>query len=118
MTRIKVLRQERGETQESLAALIGITRGAYANIENGKREPDIKTMAILANHFEVTIDYLLGREAAEKTPTPVAESEPIRNIIRIAGRDGSFVERELTDEQAALMRTMLDQLKPIDDMNV
>lgn len=69
MTRIKDLRRERGETQESLAALIGITRGAYANIENGKREPDIKTMTVLANHFDVTIDQLLGLEEKEK-PTP------------------------------------------------
>lgn len=71
MTRIKELRCNRGETQENISNLIGITRGAYANIENGKREPDIRTMNILASHFMVTIDYLLGREEAEKsTPTP------------------------------------------------
>ena len=48
-------------------------------------------------------------------PTPVSESGQARNVIKIAGRDGSFVERELTDEQVALMKNMLDQLKPIDD---
>lgn len=60
MTRIKSLRHVTGETQENIASLIGITRGAFANIENGKREPDIKTLTILANHFCVTTDYLLG----------------------------------------------------------
>lgn len=68
MTRIKELRSSRGETQENISNLLGITRGAYANIENGKREPDIRTMTILANHFMVTIDYLLGQ--SEKTPAP------------------------------------------------
>lgn len=53
-------------------------------------------------------------EQKEK-PTPVSESGQDRNIIKIAGRDGSFVERELTDDQLALMKNMLDQLKPIDD---
>lgn len=73
MIRIKNLRRMSGETQESIAALIGITRGAYANIENGKREPDIKTMTILANHFDVTIGYLLGRTDEKEKPTPVSE---------------------------------------------
>lgn len=56
--------------------------------------------------------------ANKKVPTPVSESGTARNIIKIAGRDGSFVERELTDEQAALMKNMLDQLKPIDDESI
>lgn len=74
MTRIKELRRQRGVTQEKMAALIGITRGAYANIENGKREPDIKTMITLADYFDVSLDCLMGR-AEKKGPAPVAESE-------------------------------------------
>lgn len=73
MTRIKDLRRERGETQENMAALIGITRGAYANIENGKREPDIKTMTVLANHFGVTIDCLMGLEQKKEPPAQGGE---------------------------------------------
>lgn len=46
--------------------MLGITRGAYTNIENGKREPDIATMILLADHYGVTLDYLLGHE---KKPT-------------------------------------------------
>lgn len=46
--------------------MLGITRGAYANIENGKREPDIATIILLADHYDVTLDYLLGHE---KKPT-------------------------------------------------
>lgn len=62
MTRIKELRQQHSETQEKMASLVGITRGAYANIENGKREPDIRTMTILANYFNVSVDYLINHE--------------------------------------------------------
>lgn len=66
MTQLKTLRNQSGETQAELANFLGITRAAYTNIENGKREPDYDTIKKLANHFSVTIDYLLGNE---KTPT-------------------------------------------------
>lgn len=66
MTQIKNLRRSEGLTQQDIANMLGITRGAYANIENGKREPDIATMILLADHYGVTIDYLLGHE---KEPT-------------------------------------------------
>lgn len=99
MTRIKELRRERSETQESLATLIGITRGAYANIENGKREPDIKTMTVLANHFGVTIDQLLGRDEKEKEPasdsTDGLDPELLDLIKRIPDDRMPEVERYL-----------------------
>lgn len=66
MTRLKELRTSRDLTQMQMSALLGITRGAYANIENGKREPDIATMILLADYFGVTVDYLIGHE---KEPT-------------------------------------------------
>ena len=66
MEQLKKLRREFGETQETIANLVGITRGAYANIENGKREPDFHTVSVLADHFNVSIDYLLGRDEQQK----------------------------------------------------
>lgn len=67
MMRLKELRQASGETQAQIAQLLGISRAALANIENGKREPDFKTADILARHFDVSVDYLIGRV---DSPTP------------------------------------------------
>lgn len=82
---LKALRLSRNETQAEIAELIGITRAAYTNIENDKREPDIETLIILANHFDVSIDYLLGREEQQKKPTVVddglSEKERIQNAL-------------------------------------
>lgn len=61
MTRLKELRKQSQETQEMIANILGITRGAYANIENEKREPDLNCLNILAKHYSVSVDYLLGR---------------------------------------------------------
>lgn len=66
MIRLKELRKENALTQEHLAKKIGITRGAYANIENGRREPDLNTLTILSNLYGVSFDYLVGRTDAKK----------------------------------------------------
>ncbi|EDN7404858.1 helix-turn-helix domain-containing protein, partial [Listeria monocytogenes] len=41
--------------------ILGISRGAYSHIENGRNEPDMETIVKLANIFGVSTDYLLGR---------------------------------------------------------
>lgn len=51
-------------------------------------------------------------------PTPVSESGPIPNIVKLAGRDGSYMEKRVSDEQLALFQAMLDQMKPVDDDSI
>lgn len=80
--------------------------------------PDQDIVDKICNFFGCTESWIRGISEQKEKPTPVSESGPARNIIKIAGRDGSFVERELTDEQVALMKNMLNQLKPIDDESI
>jgi len=44
-----------------MSLLLGITRPAYTAYEMGKRQPDYETLIKLADYFNVTVDYLLGR---------------------------------------------------------
>lgn len=60
--------------------------------------------------------YYTVLEKEKKRPTPVSESGPKRNVLRLAGRDGSFVERSLTDEQMAAIKMMVEQLPDADDL--
>src|SRR6187455_3135103 len=55
-------RLKRGWTQNEVALKVGVARPTYANYEKGKREPDFETSQKLADLFETTIDYLLGKE--------------------------------------------------------
>jgi len=59
---IAKLRKQRGLSQYALAERLGFSRGKLANYEQGSREPDYETLQKLADYFEVTTDYLLGRE--------------------------------------------------------
>lgn len=59
--RLKSLRTQHRKTQQELADMLGITRQGYAKYENNLGEPDNNTLAKLADYFEVSTDYLLGR---------------------------------------------------------
>lgn len=59
--RLKALRTQQRKTQQEIADLLGITRQGYAKYENNLGEPDNSTLAKLADYFEVSTDYLLGR---------------------------------------------------------
>lgn len=64
MLRLKEARTAIGATQEQIAKALGVSRTAYTNIENGKRDPDTVTLASLSTLFGVSVDYLLGIEKA------------------------------------------------------
>ena len=63
MLRLKQIRVANGKTQEAVSAYLRIARASYANIENGKRDPDTQTIIALADYFDVTIDELFGRQS-------------------------------------------------------
>ena len=64
--RLKELRTEKGMTQNEVAKVIGYSSLSYARYEKGEREPDINTLCKLADYFEVSVDYLIGRTVQEK----------------------------------------------------
>ena len=58
---IKRLRKDRSMTQEQLAEAMGVTVGAVYKWENGLSMPEIRLVVELADLFEISVDYLLGR---------------------------------------------------------
>lgn len=59
--RLRSLRLEKGETMKVMSGVIGITEGAYSKYENNRAEPSIENLIKMANHFDVSLDYLLGK---------------------------------------------------------
>lgn len=59
--RITDLRNARHLTQEELSTKLGITRASLSHYENNRREPDHETTQKLADFFNVSMDYLMGR---------------------------------------------------------
>lgn len=59
--RLKSLRKEKGLTLEQMATDLGTTKVTLSRYENGIREPKGETLNLIANYFNVSIDYLFAR---------------------------------------------------------
>lgn len=59
--RLILLRREKGYSQYEAAERLGFSRGKLANYEQGTRQPDYDTLEIIADFYDVSTDYLLGR---------------------------------------------------------
>ena len=57
--RLKHLRLQNGKYQKELAYHLKVTVGTVSNYENGIHQPDLNTIAHIANFYGVTVDYLL-----------------------------------------------------------
>ncbi len=57
---LRVIREDRGYTQQQIAEVIGTTRQYYSDYENGKREIPIRIYITLSRFYGVSIDYLAG----------------------------------------------------------
>lgn len=58
---LKALRKEKGLSQDELGAILNVSQRCYASWEQGRTEPNIDMLIKLANIFECSVDYLLGR---------------------------------------------------------
>lgn len=78
-SRVKELRQSRGMTQEGLALRLGVATSTVAMWETTDRTPPLHRVQQIANYFEVSVDYILGRTDVKQFPL---QTNPERKIQR------------------------------------
>ena len=83
--RLKELRTTAGLRQKDLADALGVAQTTIANYEQGARFPDEKNLRRLADHFDVSLDYLMGR-----------------TDVNLAARDVQFPGGYIREEQESL----------------
>ncbi|MBE7032156.1 MAG: helix-turn-helix transcriptional regulator [Ruminococcaceae bacterium] len=59
--RLKELREDLDIRQETLAELLKIKQNTYSQYENGQRQLPVDVLVKLAEYYNVSTDYLLGR---------------------------------------------------------
>ena len=60
--RLKILRKQYHLSQINLGRLLGVSKVSISNYEKGLRTPSMKTLLAMMRVFDVSADYLLGRE--------------------------------------------------------
>ena len=58
---LKCLRQKAGISQQQLADIVLVSQQSINKYENHDIEPDIETLVRIADYFNVSLDYLVGR---------------------------------------------------------
>ena len=66
--RLKKLRKERKISQLKLAMDLNMTQNTISRYENLERQADYKTLVLIADYFDVSLDYLLGRTDVTAPP--------------------------------------------------
>lgn len=59
-TKFKELRLVSGYTQQELARKLDVSQSSITMWENGKRQPDLETLEVIADFFNVDMNYLTG----------------------------------------------------------
>ena len=91
---MKKLREEAGISQKTLAEAIGVSQQSVNKYENHNVEPDIRTLIAIADHFNTSVDYLIGHtDVRRKIETVQAHH------LNSAERDMLDGYRKLNDNQ-------------------
>lgn len=98
--RLKLLRNRFGYSQEALSKTLSISRMAYTQYETGHREPSLKTLIVLAQVYNVSLDYLLG--LSDLSHLPVLSSGE-RFLL-------SQLDRLADDRRQTVFRTLQHEL--------
>lgn len=102
---LKELRKEKGLNQIQLAKFIGVSVQAYQKYEYGTAEPTFDSVCKLADFYNVTADYLLGREPA---PNPFSD-------LNLSEEDEANVVAKYMSLPPEIRACMLDVLVQLGD---
>lgn len=78
--RLKGLRVRRGLLQAALAENLGVSKSLIGSYETGNRKPGYEALEGMADLFDVTIDYLVGREDCDAYHLDPEAAEKAREI--------------------------------------
>ena len=68
--RLKELRLEKNKTQLQVQMATGIEQALLSKYENGVRVPPTETLMLLADYYEVSMDYIMGRTDVKTIQKP------------------------------------------------
>ena len=86
MNRIKELRKQKKITQKELAKHLKIADSTLSYWEQGKYEPDIKSLKMLSSYFNASIDYILcsdipkAEQLGKSVDSVVGEDKTLYNV--------------------------------------
>lgn len=111
--RLAYLCTQKGIKGGKMCTDLNLSKSLMTDLKMGRKKSiSAETAHKIASYFDVSVGFLLGE--TENAPAENGKCIEERvNIIKIAGRDGSFRERRLTDQQLAALTLILDQMPEV-----
>jgi len=120
--RLKNLRKELNLSQEELGKKFNVNKGSVSNWENDNRNPDFNTLNKIADYFNVSIDYLLGRTDI-KGEIPMTNDNKLYELVEKIYIDMQSMKKELnefreeTNNRFDTLETKVDKIESkLDDI--
>ena len=101
--RIKELRESKGLRQGDLAKILGIRQNTLSTWETGKYEPDSASIKQIADYFNVSVDYVIGRVPWTRMPGDQIDMPKMMLLINTAS--------EMTIEQFDNLLSVASQIR-------
>ena len=88
---IKFYRKKNQLTQDDIAEACNVTRQAVSKWENGKTQPDIQTLSMLASTLEVSEEDLIygPSDSEKKTLTKIKENTTVEKTVDVGATVGT-----------------------------
>lgn len=102
---MKALREQHGLSMAKAAEALGVPKSTYSSYEYGAREPNIELILKIAEYYNVTTDYLLGR---------APQTDPMKLLVSQSDTSPESLVKQfaaLPEEGQALMLAVVRALK-------
>lgn len=113
-SRIKSLREEKGLKQDELANILSISPSAIGMYERDAREPNDDIKIKLAEYFNVSIDYLLGKSDI-RNPEKEIDFDPDKLYIGLSAKDYDMTDEKRKQIEEFAKFVLADNKKDNDD---
>ncbi len=88
---LTLLRKERGISQKKASTDLGVSQGLLSHYEKGKRECGLDFLVKVANYYDVSCDYLLGRSPEPQGKTITVDEIPDEELKKDKSLNGSVM---------------------------
>jgi len=116
--RLRTLRKENGMSKRDLVSKLPLNYSTYANYESGFREPNSEVLQMLARHYSVSLDYLLGVSENRKKADEIAilneeENNHIKKYRQLDkhGREVVDIVLDKEVERVSFLNTRTESVK-------
>lgn len=116
----KNLRLKSKLTQQEMAEKLNISRSSIGMYENGEREPSFELLEIIADYFNVDMNYLLGKsELSNHIPDSYYLNDDAREMAEFMFKNPEYkvlfdASRKVSKNDIDVVKTIMDKFRTED----